>query len=64
MAKLTPRQKIIFAAGINSSSAGSPGGEGGGTGTSPDETIFRATTDGAVRITTNNSERVTTGSIT
>ena len=65
MAKLTARQKVILAAALSSDyvSAGSPGSDPADYHPA-DETIFRVTTDGRLRITTNNSERVTAGSAT
>ena len=62
MAKRTTRQRIIIAglAGKLNGGNGSPGSE---TETPGETVIFRVTTAGDVRITTNNSERVTTESI-
>ena len=64
MGKFTIRQKIIIAAALSSGHTPSIDGSSPPDYHPVDETIFRVTTSGDVRITTNNSERVTAESAT
>lgn len=64
MAKLTTRQKMIFAAALSSDHTPIVDGSSPADYHPADETIFRVTTDGRLRITTDNRERVTGSSAT